>query len=118
MSKKKYKIALIDDKSYWLAQIRNAIPKWVEYNLEYFDKYVDAVWKHFDIIFLDYYLDNDWVVWSDIIGELSADIIIGFSSVFSCSESIVNAWGDFPVQKILSENNVLLNKLFTDIVFK
>ena len=98
-----YKIALIDDKSYWLTQVKNAIPEDIEADLEYFDSYQKALWKKFDIIVLDYYLDIDWVTWEDIISKLDTKVVIWFSSVDSCNKRLKNVWAKYIATKLAGE---------------
>lgn len=111
----KYKIALLDDKSYWIDQIKSSIPWWIEYDFYYFDSYKDIVWNKFDIIFLDYYLDKDWITWVDIIHNLNARLIIWFSSVSSWNKKILENWWDYEVLKLRWSTNVQLEKLLDKI---
>lgn len=94
-----WKIALVDDKDYWKNQIIASFPENINYEFYYFDSYEKALWKKFDVLFLDYYLDKDWLKGEDIIDKLEADIIIGFSSVSSCNERLEKLWASFSVQK-------------------
>ena len=116
-SNKKYKIALIDDKNYWIDQIKNSIPEWIKYDFFYFDSYKKALWKSFDIILLDYYLDIDWVNWEDIVDKLKAKKIIWFSSVLSCSKKIAKKWWDYFVEKLKFWRNLELEEIFMLIFF-
>jgi hypothetical protein len=97
------KIALLDDKIYGLKAIQNAL--WKGREIEYFSSYKDILWLHYDILFLDYYLDIDRVVSKDIIDLLDADIIISYSSVQACNELMLTKWAHFSIQKIDVENN-------------
>ncbi len=109
------KIALIDDKDYWLDQIKNSIPKETDFKLYYFSTYKDAVNSFFDIIFLDYYLDKDWLTGKDIIHLLDANIIIWFSSVPDCNNELTRIWADFGITKLKSQTNTDLNQLMKKI---
>ena len=109
-------IALIDDKEYWIIQIKNAIPENIQYEFYYFSSYQEALWKHFDIIFLDYYLDIDWITSDDIIDELSGDIIIWFSSVQECNEKLIKKWASFWVEKLKAEYNPELENIVSKIL--
>ncbi len=110
------KIALVDDKDYWIEQIKNSIPKSFDYDFLYYSSYKDAVNKSFDILFLDYYLDKDWLTWKDVIWIMDANIIIWFSSVQSCNEKLIKEWADFWIQKINWKNNYELNELMKNIL--
>lgn len=112
------KIALIDDKSYWLTQIKNSIKDNIEYSLLHFDSYKLAIWSHFDIILLDFFLDKDHLTGKDIINKLDWDIIIWFSSMEKCNDILINNWAHFWIKKIKSENNLKLKKLFSKIIKK
>ncbi len=95
------RIALIDDKTYAIPQVIDALYPWLEqYSFHYFPSYRLAVGGYFDVILLDYYLDIDGVVGRDIVGELDAETIIGFSSDMHRSEEIMRAGGHYAVEKI------------------
>ncbi len=110
---KKMKIALLDDKNYWLIAIQNAVP---EIDIEYFFSYKDILWKHFDILFLDYYLDIDTVVSKDIIELLDADIIISYSSVPACNELMLAKWAHFAIHKRNISHNMEIKDLLDILV--
>ncbi|UFX82911.1 hypothetical protein [Candidatus Absconditicoccus praedator] len=110
------KIALVDDKDYGILQIKNSMPDYFQYNFEYFDTYKKAVNKKFDILFLDYYLDKDGLTGKDVIHELKADIIIGFSSVPDCNQELLKKGADFAVTKIKQDTNADLNDLMNNIL--
>ncbi len=109
-------IALVDDKDYGIIQIKNSIPDSCEYEFYYFSSYKEALNKHFDILFLDYYLDIDWVTGEDVFDQLSADIIIWFSSVSDCNQKLMNKWAQFGVEKLKSEINPELDQIMKKIV--
>ena len=106
------KIALLDDMDYWIAQIKNSIPNGVSYEFHYFDSYHKVIWKHFDIVFLDYFLDIDNVTWDKIIDFISSDIIVWFSSDEKWCKAIENSWAQYSCRKILSSFNSDLENLF------
>jgi hypothetical protein len=108
------KIALLDDKIYWLKAIVNAL--WMKNDVEYFSSYKDILWLHFDILFLDYYLDIDGVVSKDIIELLNADIIISYSSVEACNELMLTKWAQFAIQKLDVEKNNEINDLLKVLI--
>jgi hypothetical protein len=56
---KKYKLFYIDDQSFALPQLINAIPKYIEYDFIYVQSIDDIIPDEYDIVFLDYYLDKD-----------------------------------------------------------
>lgn len=116
MNKLKYTIALVDDKSYGIKQVKNSIPSIVEYDFFYFDSYKKAIWRKFDIILLDYYLDIDWVKWVDIIDQLNFEVLIGFSSVKKRSEEIQENWWNFSVVKLNSDKNIELENVFIQLM--
>ena len=108
-----YTIALIDDKDYGIAQVRSAIPAGVAHEFYYFPSYREAVGRHFSVILLDYFLDLDRARAPDIIGMLSADLIIGFSSVESRSDEICRHGGHYSVRKLSSTDaNPELARIF------
>ena len=112
------RIALIDDKAYAIPQIIDALHPWLgQYSFHYFPSYRLAVGEHFDVILLDYYLDIDRVVGRDIIGELDAKTIVGFSSDMHCSEEILRAGGHYAVEKIGNgtTRNDMLQRTFAEI---
>lgn len=78
-----YKICLIDDKTYWIPQLINSIPKDIDYKFYYYDKipYIENI--DFDIVVLDFYLDKDNKTALDIIERFLWKIIIWFSSLDS-----------------------------------
>lgn len=111
----RYIIALVDDKDYWITQVKASIPSFVNYDFFYFESYQVAIWTHFNIVLLDYYLDKDGVRWTDIFSKLSYDILIWFSSVRIRSEEIKNNWWDYSVVKLKSNKNNELEKVFEEI---
>lgn len=89
-------IILIDDQDYGLEQIENAIPAKVrpDYQIHYFQSYTDYTRAGKPPVFvavLDFYLEPGQPHGSDIAREIPAEIVVGFSSVPSASQSIVRA---------------------------
>lgn len=81
------KIAYIDDKDFSL-QIKKSMPSSLKYEFHYFSSYKEALGESFDIIFLDYYLDLDWVKSVEIVHNLCYKICIWFSSSIEKSAQI------------------------------
>lgn len=106
------RIALIDDKEYGIEQIKNSIPDSINYEFFYFSDYKNFDNNVYDIIFLDYYLDNDWILWKDILKKLKWHIIIWFSSLEYCNEILLKEWADFAVEKLNSNINIPLRDIF------
>lgn len=106
------KIALIDDQEYWIMQVKNSIPVWVDYEFLYFPSYREAQNYDFDIALIDYYLDIDWVTWDKILPLINAKVKIWFSSVASKSEKIKEAWAAFSCQKLNDIKNPELEDIF------
>ena len=73
---KKYTICLIDDKSYGIPQLINAIPQDIEYVFYYYNRITDIEDIDFDIVILDYYLDKDNKTALEIIDRFLGSIII------------------------------------------
>lgn len=114
------KIALIDDLDFAIEQVKNAIPKWIEYEFLYYPKYKMAVWNKFDIALIDYYLDLENVRGEDIVDYIDARVKIGFSTVKKCSDKIQKAWADYSVQKLNSNRNeeleeVMMLAIYSDL---
>ncbi|QQS58924.1 hypothetical protein IPN35_05025 [Candidatus Peregrinibacteria bacterium] len=107
-------IALVDDKSYGLQQIQNAIPASAE--LEWFSSANDflASGKTFDFVFLDYYLDEDGITGDTIVSAVQqyAKEIIAFSSVPSGNKKILLAGAQRSFLKLLGDNNDALHTFF------
>lgn len=111
------KIALIDDQDYWIDQIINSIPKGIKYSFTHFFSYLDALDKEFDIAFIDYYLDIDWVKWEDIIDLINAKIKVWFSSVARCNKIFLEKKANYSVNKLRSAKNPQLEDIFMLILF-
>ena len=104
-----YRIALIDDKTYAIAQLFDALAPWTGlYSFHYFPSYRPAVGIHFDCVLLDYYLDIDGIVGRDVVRLLDAETIVGFSSDIRCGEEIVAAGGLVAIEKL--EKGTLRNE--------
>lgn len=96
------KIALIDDQSYGILQIHE-LHEGDDYEFTYFETFKEfkgdsRIW---DIVYLDYYLDKDGLKGGDIVSEVreQANKIIGFSSVKSKNEEIIQAGAEEGIQK-------------------
>lgn len=114
--KKLYNISLLDDKDYWIRQIITSIPPNLKYDFKYFDTYEKIKWHKSDILFLDYFLDKDWLTWVDIIQNLDADIIIWFSSIKQRSDEIEMSGWNFSIQKLMSPDNAELKQLMNNLL--
>lgn len=112
-----YKIALIDDKSYWIDQIKWSIPENINYEFIYFDSYKKALNTEFDIILLDYFLDLDHITWDKIISKLKYKKLIGFSSSLNWSKKIFDAGWDYFCQKTRYWRNHDLENIFWMIFY-
>jgi hypothetical protein len=95
-------IALIDDKSYGLQQIRDRHAE-DEYKLTYFETFgkFQESGKSFDIVYLDYYLDKDGIRGDQVIDKVKehARKIIGFSSVERCNNIFLDLGADMAILK-------------------
>ena len=96
-------IALIDDRSYWIAQVES-IHCTEEFELDYFDTYAEFSkgLKCYDIIYLDYYLDKDWIRWVDVFNEVKkrSESVIWFSSVSRCNQEMLDMGAAWAVLKV------------------
>ena len=110
------KICLIDDKTYWIPQLINAIPKNIEYDFYYYNKISEIENIEFDYVFLDFYLDKDNKTALNIIDRFQGSIIIGFSSVQSKNDLIIQNWWMYWVEKLEGNYNEKLNKLCKKIL--
>lgn len=112
-------IALVDDKSYGLAQIKNAFPSHILYDVEWFSSVPEFFLskKRFDIVFLDYYLENDGITGDTIIFDVQqqAKTIIAFSSLSLGNEKMLSAGANYSVLKLLGEKNNALENLLLEI---
>jgi len=93
----KYKICYIDDLTYGIPQVINAIPKEVNYEFYYYDRISEIEDIKFDIVILDFYLDKDRKTALDIIDNFLESICISFSSAASKNQLMIDA-----VEKIFS----------------
>ncbi len=93
-------ICLLDDKSYGISQIRNALDGVVSaYEFRHADRVQRAVSRHWDLLFLDYWLDLDGLTGADVIGDIDADIIIAFSSVPERNDELLQLGAHFAATK-------------------
>lgn len=119
MKKTSTRIALLDDKSFGLIQIKNALPgKTLE--VVYFSTFVafQQSTEHFDILLLDYYLDKDDLSSDMVFDQICprAKTIIAFSSSVSANERLLRLGADFAVQKLWEDKNEHLENLMMEIL--
>ena len=115
----KYKICYIDDLSYGIPQVINAIPKNIEYEFFYYDRISEIPDTVFDIVLLDFYLDKDKKIALDIVDRFLESIVISFSSAESKNELMLENWADYRAQKLSKTNqNSELEKVFKKIFIK
>ncbi len=113
------RIALLDDKEFGKYQIRNALPS---------ELFVEIVWfpclpafrkngEYFDLLFLDYYLDNDNVTSDMIFDEVRprAKTIIAFSSSASANKKLLECGAEYAIDKVWQDKNAELENLFLEI---
>lgn len=112
-----YKIALIDDKSYGIEQIKNSIPPNINYDFYYFESYALALNQEFDIILLDFFLDKDNITWDKIISKLKFKKLIWFSSSLNWSKRIFENWWNYFTKKLRNNKNDDLENIFGLIFF-
>jgi len=95
-------IALIDDKNYGLKQIEGR-HSGEDFTLEYFPSYREfaSSGKHFDIVYLDYYLEKDGVTADQVLHlvKKQAKKVIAFSSVKRRSEELKRLGADEAAEK-------------------
>ena len=112
----KYKICYIDDLSYGIPQVVNAIPKDVEYEFFYYDRISEIPDTIFDIVILDFYLDKDKKTALDIVDRFLESIVISFSSAGSKNQLMLENWADYQVLKLSKTNtNLVLEEIFVHI---
>ena len=128
-------IVLIDDKSYGIQQVRDAIPpaRRAAYQVVHFstfeayEAYEAAIDGRAHVVLIDYFLDLDLCYGSEIVHRIDAEIIVGFSSSLAGSQAIVEAarehgtWASppqlFAIRKLKDrEPNAALAKLFRQIL--
>ena len=109
---KKYKIFYIDDQSFALAQLINAIPQKTDYELTYVQRINDIVMDDFDLVILDFYLDKDGKTALDIVNFFLWMQIISFSTSQSKNMLMLKKWAMYGVQKLKHTNeNIELTKV-------
>lgn len=107
------KIAFIDDKSYWIPQVINSIPKNIKYEFYYYNRISDIEDIDFDIVILDFYLDKDKKTALDIIERFLWTLIIWFSSVDKMNNVIIENWWIYKATKLPKTNyNTELEEVF------
>lgn len=125
-------IVLIDDKSYGIQQVRDAIPpaRRAAYQVIYFstfEAYEAAIDGRPHVVLIDYFLDLDQLYGSEIVHRIDAEFIVGFSSSLAGSKAIVEAarqhgtWASppqlFAIRKLKDgEPNAMLADLFRQIL--
>lgn len=108
-----YKIAYIDDESYAIDQVKQALGNITWYEFFYFESYQDALGKNFDVIILDYYLDKDQITGDAIVDLLSFRVLVWFSSILKKSQKIVeNRPFSYACEKIAFGKNAQLEDIF------
>lgn len=97
------KIALIDDKSYGIKQIKQ-LHKSEKYNLDYYETFQEfqKTQKTYDLIYLDYYLDKDGITGDSVVTEVKkyCKKLIAFSSMKEGCDEIVKAGANKAILKI------------------
>ncbi|MBT4936802.1 hypothetical protein HON22_02690 [Candidatus Peregrinibacteria bacterium] len=97
------KIALIDDKSYGIKQIKQ-LHKPGKYTLDYYETFQEFQKnkKYYDIIYLDYYLDKEGITGDTVVREVKkyCKKLIAFSSMKEGCDEIVKAGADEAILKI------------------
>ena len=111
----KYKICYIDDMSYGIPQVINAIPKEIDYDFYYYNRIDDIEDREFNIVILDFYLDKDKKTAVDIVDRFLESIVISFSSAASKNELMLRSWADYSVLKLSKTHN---NQSCTDLLKK
>lgn len=101
---KKYKLFYIDDQSFALPQLINAIPKYIEYDFIYVQSIDDIIPDEYDIVFLDYYLDKDNKTALDIVKKFLWSIIVSFSTCPDKNIFMQNHWAIYGVNKLKETN--------------
>ena len=111
-------IALIDDKEFGRFQIERALGR--PFPVVWFPSVRAFLHekKHFDIVFLDFYLENDGITGDRVISDIRpfADIIIGFSSCESGNKKMLDAGADIAFQKLWGEENEPLEHYFLEMI--
>lgn len=112
----KYKICYIDDMSYGIPQVINAIPKSIEYDFYYYDRISEIQDIKFDIVLLDFYLDKDEKTALDIVDKFLEPVVISFSSANSKNQLMLWQWADYATQKFgKTHRNPWLEKILKSI---
>ncbi|MBI5414155.1 hypothetical protein HZA38_01425 [Candidatus Peregrinibacteria bacterium] len=90
-------IALIDDKKYGMDQIEELYTN-EEHTLKYFSSFREfsESGEKFDVVYLDYYLENDGTTGDQILSEvkLRAKKVVAFSSVPRCGRLLKELGAD------------------------
>lgn len=113
-------IALVDDKQYGIEQIKNSLPSDFSGKIIWFSsvkKFLSQP-EVFDIVFLDYYLDEDGITGDIVVNDVrpKANIIIGFSSIASGNQKILRAGADFAVEKSPHTKNERLENILLELL--
>ncbi len=111
----KYKICYIDDLSYGIPQVINAIPNHIEYEFYYYDRISEIEDKKFDVVILDFYLDKDKKTALDVVDRFLWTMIISFSSSDSKNELMLKSGAIYGIKKLGKINQ---NKKLTEVLHK
>ncbi len=114
------RIALLDDKQFGIHQIKAALPPTIAAEVIWF---ADLPTFHrsaevFDILLLDFYLDNDGISSDAIFDDVrpKAKTIIAFSSSASGNEKLLACGAEFAITKTWDDKNEKLENLFLEII--
>jgi DNA-binding response OmpR family regulator len=114
-------IALVDDKQYGMEQIQNALPSDFSGKTVWFSSAQKFLLqsKIFDIVFLDYYLDEDGITGDTVLQKIrsKAKIIIGFSSIASGNVKLLRAGADYTVEKSHMPKNEILENILLEVIY-
>ncbi|USN57755.1 MAG: hypothetical protein H6767_05195 [Candidatus Peribacteria bacterium] len=112
-------ICLIDDLTYGIPQLINAIPKDFKYEFFYFSSVKDINRWDFDIVLLDYYLDKDGITGKEVISKINSSCIIAFSSEGSCNQELRSLGANFSIKKLQkTHQNILLQQFLQEYLKK
>lgn len=113
------KIALVDDKSLGINQIKNALPSAQNTTVAWFSSAAEFVQKKesFDIVFLDFYLEEDRTTGDRVLGDIRpfAKVLIGFSSSGFGNRKMLTKGADTAFLKLWSHKNEALENYFLEV---
>jgi len=112
-------IALVDDKEYGMEQIKKSLPSDFSGKVKWFSsakKFLSQVEK-FDIVFLDFYLDEDGITGDSVLSQIrpKAKYIIGFSSIPSGNKKLLDTGADFAILKNYGKKDDHLENILLEI---